>query len=81
MARDYDLEPHFLVKFFEEEGIVFPISKEELLDKFGDKQFQINAAYRMTTLNDFMGIVEIDQFENRHQFFCALAGGDLQLDF
>jgi hypothetical protein len=73
MQKFYVAANHNVIRLFEKEGIGFPITKKEMLDKVGSSKIQIDFD-KWVSFDEFCENVKLDAFENKAQFFCALVG-------
>ena len=71
----YMAAAHNTVRLLEAADISFPISKKDLLSKVGSKEVQIGYDEKIT-MDEYCKNIEIDSFENKSQFFCALNGSN-----
>lgn len=78
MKKLYTATMHNVVKLLDKEGISFPVSKKELLDKTGKNEVQTDFD-KVITLDEFCKNIKLDRFENKSQFFNALIGSNLTL--
>lgn len=78
MKKLYTAAMHNVVRSLDKEGVSFPVSKKALLDKAGKSSIQIDFNETIT-LADYCKGIQLDSFENKAQFFCALIGSNLNL--
>jgi hypothetical protein len=62
---------HHVVKALEANGVSFPISKADLLNKAGAAKIKTDWE-SFTTIGDLISNVKIDNFENKAQFFNSI---------
>jgi hypothetical protein len=66
-----------MVKALAKAGIVFPISKKNLLDRIGSAQVQVDFDKKIT-VEEYCKNISVTDFENKSQFFNALIGSNFK---
>ncbi|WP_425538596.1 hypothetical protein [Microaceticoccus formicicus] len=67
----YRAKNHNIIKALEQSFISFPIGKQELLKKVEGVEIGIDYNEKVL-LSDYCKDINIDYFDNKAQFFCAL---------
>lgn len=69
MNKDFLLESHYIVKALK--GIEFPITKQEMCEKFGEKD--IKTGYnQFIKLKDILNETEFESFNSAAEFYSAI---------
>ncbi len=71
MKKAYVATGHHLTKKLAEYGIVFPTSKEEIIDKLDGVMLQVDFDHSIS-VNEYCSQIPIEYFDNKDEFFCAL---------
>lgn len=73
MKKIFLANDHFILRALDRAGITFPIGKQELLNRMGKMEIRVDYDKKQT-VSVYMKNVELDHFETKTQFFCALTG-------
>lgn len=71
MGKHYGATMHNVVKALADAGVVFPVSRAELLSRAGKLEIGVDFGKKIA-LAKFCEEIKTDYFENKCQFFCAL---------
>ncbi|MDD0809438.1 hypothetical protein PSQ20_03760 [Curvibacter sp. RS43] len=73
MTKIFLANDHFILRALDRAGITFPIGKQELLSRMGKMEIQVDYDKKQS-VSGYMQNVDLDHFETKAQFFCALTG-------
>ena len=70
MAKNFTMEPHFMMKAVTKAGIVFPISKADAISKAGDIEVKVDFD-KYVTLKSILERMVPDYYDNATFFYNA----------
>jgi hypothetical protein len=79
MKKYYLATDHNVVRVLDAGKIGFPISKNDLLAKVGGVEVQVDFD-KKANMSDLCANIKINNFENKSQFFCALAAANTSFE-
>lgn len=69
MSKDFLLESHYIAKAID--GIIFPISKADIIDKYGEKDIKVSNDNNLK-LKKIIDKIQIQEFNSAAELYSAI---------